>query len=249
MKKIYRAFIIICLGLATYAVSAQCVPDTEGCLDPEENGEICPDTLLPAALQQNYSEVVTILVPKFPSDTVQVPLHHLTLIDVQNLPPGITWESNEPNNEFLAEQYYCILIDGTPTDTGRYYLKIIVDVYIDLLGTPVLAGQQVDSTSVFMEVIDDTGLDDLAGDGFSIASCHPNPFRDNVTLEYTADGTAPVLFEVFDLTGQKIHSETVPSMRGGNTVRFDGSALPSGLYFFRLDDRAHLPVNVKVMKR
>jgi len=247
MKNLYIAILSSCFLLAALSVTGQCEPDTAGCPDPEENGEICPDTLLPAILQQNYSEVITILVPDKPSDTSLVELHHVKLIAIDNLPPGLSWQSNEPNNEFLANNYYCMLIDGTPADTGTFYLKIIVEVFIDFLGTPVSVGQQVDSTSVFMSVVDASGIDELSHLPLQVAG-YPNPFTHETNIDIFIRQSCKITFEVFDLCGQQVHKRALIGAKGKNTIIFDGSDLHSGLYLFRFTADDRYSTSIKVMK-
>ena len=73
----------------------------------------------------------------------------------------------------------------------------------------------------------------LAGDRLHPAS--PNPFRGQTTLSYSLSEATHVVLELYDVRGRRIEGiqdEDVPA--GTRHVAFDASALPSGVYFYRL---------------
>lgn len=212
---------------------AQCVPaDSTECPDPENNGEICPDTLAPGYLGQFYSQVATILPPLTYGDTIVVTLHHITLVAVDSLPNGITWQSNAPNNEFMAGEYYCILLEGTPDTIGTFPLRIVVDVYIIILPgfPPVYAGQIIDSTSLVMEVFDPSGISQPGP--VTVTGVIPNPFRQETSISFTNGRSEVVSFEVYDLTGHRIFDEQLPATPGENTYIFRNPGLRPGHYIY-----------------
>ncbi len=66
-------------------------------------------------------------------------------------------------------------------------------------------------------------------------SAFPNPFNPSTTITFDLPQTQPVTLTVFDLLGRKVAALlNGPQTAGTHTVRFDGAALPSGLYFARL---------------
>lgn len=212
---------------------AQCDPMTaEECPDPENNGEICPDSLEVAFLNQPYSQVATILAPL--QDTLGIPLHHLTLVSVDNLPPGLTWVSNAPNNEFMAGNYYCILMEGTPTEAGTFYLKIVVDIYINFFGTPVFALQVTDSTSLAIQVVDASSIHEDYGSALSARGNMPNPFKQWTSVVCYSEDEGVAGFSVFNLMGERVYERKLQVRPGENHVHFDGSRLPPGTYLYRI---------------
>jgi len=231
MKRKYTVFKSILLLIAflftTASIFGQCEPFE--CPDPENNGEICPDTMPVAFLNQLYSEVATIIVPL--EDTTGIPLHHLTLVAVDSLPPGIEWESNAPGNEFMAGNDYCILLEGTPTEADTFYLRIVLDIYINFFGQPVYAMTVVDSTSLFLVVVDNTGLDESYA-SLEIIGNYPNPFSDWTNIRFSARQPGEVTFEVFSLLGEKLHEQQTPAKPGENIILYDGRQLSPGTYFY-----------------
>ncbi len=64
---------------------------------------------------------------------------------------------------------------------------------------------------------------------------YPNPFSGITTIQFQTSSTESVSLDVFDPTGKKISTlinEVLPS--GIHQADFDGSLLPSGIYFYQL---------------
>ena len=216
---------------------AQCTPATaEECPDPENNGEICPDTLMTGVLNQSYEQVVSILPPPAVGDSMNIILDHLQLTDVGNLPPGISWVSNQPDNNFPAGEYSCISLSGVPTEAGIYYLRIVVDVWVIIINgyPPINLGQQVDSTSIFLEVIDDSGIPEYANRNFFIRNNQPNPFSGSTLINFYTHEPTSVELTIFSSMGEVVYRQNYLSIRGDNKLKFDGSTLRNGTYFYVL---------------
>jgi hypothetical protein len=238
-NNIYALFLasVFCLGtLYTYS---QCDPATpEECPDPENNGQVCPDSLPVAFINQSYSQVATIKPPAVfvMEDGTEITLHHVKLQEVSNLPVGITWQSNTTDSVFIAGEYYCVLMEGNPVTAGEYPLRIVVDVYVIVIPgfPPVKVATAVDSTSLTMIVVDDTGIKDKFNDSFFVRQNNPNPFKTETRIDYYSEKTGPVTFEVYNLLGKRIHVETIMASGGENTMVFNGELLPKGSYFYVL---------------
>ncbi len=71
---------------------------------------------------------------------------------------------------------------------------------------------------------------------FRLAANYPNPFNPTTTISYSLHHSAPVNLSVFDVTGRKIQTLVDRQQPAGEyTVTFDGNALSSGTYFYRLE--------------
>lgn len=238
MKSLLRftSIFIVALIIGTFNSQAQCDPlGADDCPDPEDNGQVCPDTLAPGFLNQPYSVVATILPPAY-IDTLslQIEINHITLDSVVNLPDGLTWVSNAPGDEFYPGTYYCILMEGTPTVADTFQLRIYIGIFVELLGDTIKLAQIVDSTSLAITIIDNTGIAEDRDSRFYVSSCTPNPFTTWVSLSYYAEEPGPVEFEVFNLTGMLVDTRKASAERGDNYFHYDGGHLPSGVYFYSL---------------
>jgi len=67
---------------------------------------------------------------------------------------------------------------------------------------------------------------------------YPNPFNPKTAISYQLTANSFVNLEVFDVLGRKVSTlvnEVHPA--GSHTVHWDGSTLPSGVYYYRLQAR------------
>ena len=70
---------------------------------------------------------------------------------------------------------------------------------------------------------------------YALAQNHPNPFNPTTVVPYSLAELTHVSLRIFDLVGREVMTlvnEEQPA--GWHEVFFDASALPSGLYFYRL---------------
>jgi len=71
--------------------------------------------------------------------------------------------------------------------------------------------------------------------GVTLEQNYPNPFNPGTTIRYTLVQKTPVRLALFNALGQVVktlvNAEELP---GEHEVKFDGSALASGVYFYRL---------------
>lgn len=235
IRKLLILTMITGFGLSQL-LQAQCTPgNATTCPDPENNGQICPDTLPNANEGQAYSVTVTILPP--PSATynnVTVPLNKIVLLDILNMPPGLNWVSNSTTNTFFPGTYYCVLMSGTPTTPGFYQLKIKVGVYITFLGNPLYIGENIDSTSVSITVTPATSRPETITGASALLDISPNPFLSYATWKYRSEKRETLTLELLSITGNTILSSTHTVDKGDNVLRIDMPNLAPGMYIYRL---------------
>jgi hypothetical protein len=70
---------------------------------------------------------------------------------------------------------------------------------------------------------------------FSVGQNYPNPFNPSTVIRFEIPEAAYVTLKIFDLVGREI-ATLVDAVRapGVYSVRWDASALPSGVYFYTL---------------
>jgi hypothetical protein len=72
--------------------------------------------------------------------------------------------------------------------------------------------------------------------GFALAQNYPNPFNPETTIEFSLNEAGLARLSVFDLTGREVAVLVNGNLSdGAHSVKFDGSALSSGIYFYRLE--------------
>jgi len=210
---------------------AQCTPDAS-CQDVNDPGEICPDSLSDGYVGVPYNEVVTIIPPSSAEvNGTQVTIDHLTLNSVLGMPPGLQYTPNNP--DMYPPNYYCVLIDGTPTDTGVYPLEIHVQVYIDggILGV-IDAGEQVDDTSLSITIRNATVSIVENNQDFVVMGAQPNPFYGQTHIKYYSPDNSEVSLIIYDLLGNKIYDEAMVPRKGINQFVFNARNLSKGIYCY-----------------
>lgn len=206
MKTFLRiSFVLLFFNIIGFSSFAQCTPgDATTCPDPENNGEVCPAVLPTIYVGAEYSQQFTVLAPpKLDTNGLVINLHHITLINVENLPQGIGWQSNAVNNEFFVGTYYCVLLSGTTQSApGIYPIKIVVDIYTSISGVPVLLGRTTDSTSLSVEVgWNPNGISDNSLNN-KVIQAWPNPFGETLNVKINQQQNESVEIEMYDLLGK-----------------------------------------------
>jgi hypothetical protein len=70
---------------------------------------------------------------------------------------------------------------------------------------------------------------------FILYQNYPNPFNPVTNINYKISKTSNVLLEVFDINGRRLKILVKQKQSAGEyTVKFDGSSVSSGVYFYRL---------------
>ncbi len=122
-----------------------------------------------------------------------------------------------------------------PTESGRY---IFVLTARDACGA-----EDTDTAIITVEFCEPPGghtAEDDAWDeerpaGFSLAQNFPNPFNPTTEITFALPDAAHVRLDVFNIVGQHVMTLADGSREAGiHTVVFDATAIPSGVYFYRL---------------
>jgi hypothetical protein len=77
---------------------------------------------------------------------------------------------------------------------------------------------------------------DLGPTRTSLAQNYPNPFNPATTIEFELASDALVTVKVYNTLGQEVAAPARAEEfgAGSNEIAFDGSTLPSGVYFYRM---------------
>ena len=235
MKNLITGIFVLsfCIRM-TISGYGQCVADTANCKDIDKPGQVCPDSLPVAVLNTYYEQVVTIIPPyEFDLGNGVIPLQKIVIDSVTNLPQGFSYEANA--TELFVDSAYCVLISGTPTELGTFFLKIYVTPFIELMGTSVGFNQTVDDTSLFIQVNSTTGLPVINTDQIKLLPVKPNPFSISSRIGLNSNRFGVGELWVFYITGQMLHHEEIWIQPGRNYFDFRGEKLRKGIYLYKVN--------------
>ncbi len=72
-------------------------------------------------------------------------------------------------------------------------------------------------------------------DKFNLEQNFPNPFNPSTSIKFSIPRDGNVSFKVFDINGKEVSNYYNGYLKSGiYTMQFDGSSLPSGVYFYKL---------------
>lgn len=152
----------------------------------------------------------------------------------------------EAFNEDFTVQYAWYLNDVLQTgQTDFMYEPAFQNFGMNTVACVTSTSEISWTTTWQVQVVDVGNSDDTHPPILQILSINPNPFRDNLNITYKSD--VPVSLSIFDSKGRKQRSHSSASSLSGegwnpasSSWVWDGTddrgnALPSGVYFVRLD--------------
>jgi len=85
---------------------------------------------------------------------------------------------------------------------------------------------------------------------FSLSQNYPNPFNPSTTIKFELPNTSHVSLNVYDILGREV-SVLVNERKapGSYEVKFDGSNLASGVYFYRLQTESFVDTKKLLLLR
>ncbi len=82
-----------------------------------------------------------------------------------------------------------------------------------------------------------TGVNDNSSlkKNYVLRQNYPNPFNPSTTISYYIPGQEHVILKIFDITGREVSTLINSTEQPGNhSVKFNGSGLASGIYFYKI---------------
>ncbi len=116
--------------------------------------------------------------------------------------------------------------------SGEFRMPPLASSVIDTFGTGLIA-HWIDSLGLALS-INMTDMD-LIPRLYHLYPAFPNPFNPATTIRFDLPEKANIRLNVYNMAGQLVITLAEKSFPPGHhTINFDGSHLPSGLYFYRL---------------
>ncbi len=252
--------ILIFMGIfACAALQAQeCTPDQEV---PDSvvvaplpyNAETRPEGGIQdtACVGSYYETVFTFNIPT----TYSISGTEVGLLSVQiepegsinGLPASMDYVCNPPNCVFEADSVGCLVIFGEPAEGEEGDVEIDINVTINtVLGINPqinLPGDLETGSQYFIPVraADSPECSGVSSAQESFAAqfeLHnaPNPFSGITQVLIGTERGGDYEFVVTDLLGKIVHRQPVSLFPGENTIEFNGSSLPEGMYLYAITD-------------
>lgn len=145
---------------------------------------------------------------------------------------------NALGNRNASVQWAAILTDAvwnTPKDLGT--VKFLDDHKLQYVPSNNMTGKT--NTIPYDGTDYDSAVDEKDVPGakmtFNLAQNYPNPFNPTTMISYSVPATAEIRLSVFDVLGREVSTLVNQRQSAGTyNVTFDGKALSSGVYFYRL---------------
>ncbi|HVO76317.1 MAG TPA: carboxypeptidase regulatory-like domain-containing protein [Ignavibacteriaceae bacterium] len=110
--------------------------------------------------------------------------------------------------------------------TSQYSEK----VNIDLNSKPV-----VDGINIYINLTDVNEAEKIIPEFYKLSQNYPNPFNPSTIINYEIPSSGLVTLKIYDVLGREVKTLVSEVKNPGRyNVKFDGSNLSSGLYFYRI---------------
>ena len=174
-------------------------------------------------LSSDVLDFDTVLVDSVYADSIQILLQARALIDVPEVTEGVFTIAERL---YVFDSLLYIPIKFSPLEIGTFSEELSVYIEGNRYTIPVQG---------VSELIDNT-IDPFILSPFSlILSCYPNPFNPTTTIRFELPIASRVALDIFNTNGQMVESVINDAYTAGShAVTFNGSGLPSGLYFANL---------------
>jgi len=225
---------------------------------------------------EDYSATFTFVVPDtvpipspFADGLWPFEIGYLSIDSVVGLPPGTTYLC-EPDSCIFVNTTACVSIVGHPNEAGLFYPVIHITAFINAFWIPEsyifkesIPSDPENDTNLLWTFGDysinicpenmcnscTVGVDDVLENTVSLQQNTPNPFRRNTNIIIHSKESDTFDFRVVNMLGKVIYSEQIYLFSGENNISFDGSQLPTGVYFYSIGKNENYTSKKMVISR
>jgi hypothetical protein len=153
-------------------------------------------------------------------------------VGLPDIPPGATTGSTSPVGVY----------DDPTRNPGYFNLKAEISIGGVTYWT--------DSTKIKVPGTEGVGREEALPVRYALEQNYPNPFNPSTTIRYSLPHKSQVLLAVYNTLGQQVVTLVRGQQEAGSyEVKFDGSNLASGVYFYRLQSGGFLEAKKLVIAK
>jgi parallel beta-helix repeat protein len=160
---------------------------------------------------------------------------NMTLAQWQSLGYDLHSMLADPESQIFIDYTngnFHLLQSAQAVDAGTNLVLPIVFEDLDNVTRPQGSGIDIGSYE-FTSTTDVT--EENTSKSFQLYQNYPNPFNPSTTLSFVIGQSSFVSIKIYDVLGNEVTTLVKEQMSAGiYDIEFDGSALPSGIYFYRL---------------
>lgn len=231
MKQII--LLIIGFSLAHFGFS-QCEPMTDF---GDEPFGVAPDTVINfvgGELNTIYGQQIDVKIPESVQELgFDIMVDSATITGIVNLPPGLEIICNPTASSpctYLGGTIGCGVIQGIPTQGGTYELTVNILFYTQFFGA-----LPFEFEGYSIEIEGTVGIADSEKGGLNILPARPNPANIKSEIRTESDEQGEASLSVYDMVGKEVSTTRVFITPGINSIKYDTSSLPEGVYIYRID--------------
>lgn len=233
MKHNYFLSALVALSLSFNSMAQVCTPDVNrtDLVYPINSADVAP-----AIVNTPYEQVFYF---KIPQDTVVSSngndidgiINSMTLLNVENVPNGMTYQCSSTNCVFPGNSYGCMVISGTPTQQGNF--NIVLKTRTNVTG--FFNGFPVTTTNIDedfpMTIVVSSAVSSSSVSVKNKVSVYPNPTSNQARLDISSPKGGVAEISVVNLVGQRVYNSKVDNFNGAYSHILNKSTLGSGLFF------------------
>ena len=185
----------------------------------------------------------------------------MTIDSINNLPPGLCWSSNSPDNTFAGGQNGAISISGQiAASPGQYKLMVWVHSTTDVFPIPLdnlehLIGLRYyirvacpsqscppvdtsggkDSLYIPYPTTCDVGIEQISS-SLSKISVQPNPFSSQAVVTFDSSIEGVFTLKMINLLGEVVSIRDIDVMHGNNQAFIERKNLSPGMYLLSISN-------------
>jgi hypothetical protein len=235
MKHNYFLSAVLALGLSINAMAQVCTPDVNrmDLVYPKNSADVTPAIVNTAYEQVFYFKIPVDTTISYLGNNIDGIINTLTLVDVQNVPAGMSYECNVPSCAFPGGGNGCMVISGTPTQTGNFniVLKTRTNVTGYLNGFPITTTDLDQDFPITIVVNADNTVSTQSVNNKNKVSVYPNPTTSQARVDISAAKGGSAEISVVNLVGHRVFNTKVENFNGSYTHILNKSTLGSGLFF------------------